>query len=480
MFARPCFYPQSLLTPGHNEHVADISIRLFERGANSVGLDFLAHPFWDKYLDFEERLEESYRIFALLNRIIHIPMHQYARYFERYRNLSHSQPLASIAPAYLLSKFQAECIREAGPKGKNEAELERDLRAKVDAFNMEAFQRTATETNKRWTFESEIKRPYFHVNELEEPELANWEKYLDFEELEGNYQRTQFLYERCLVTCAYYDSFWLRYARWMLAQEDKDQEVRNIFERASCVYVPISRPEVRMYYAYFEEASGNVGVAIEILEAVLINLPGHLPTVTNLANMHRRQYGFAACKDVFKKHLQDPDCTPSTKGALVSELAKATLKSTGDADETRKIFQTHQDDFLDSMQFWSSYLLFELDQPTSANGEPEKHHRIKAVHDAMRQNLALPTQVERDLSSYYLVYLQERGGKEAMKEFMELDKDINGPVSVANGRKARTAEQGKVNFPQHGGAMDNGHFQQQEQQLVQPTNGQASQTKWTG
>lgn len=57
------------------------------------------------------------------------------------------------------------------------------------------------DTTKRWVYESEIKRPYFHVTELEEAQLVNWRRYLDYEEIEGNPQRIQFLYERCVVAC---------------------------------------------------------------------------------------------------------------------------------------------------------------------------------------------------------------------------------------------------------------------------------------
>jgi pre-mRNA-processing factor 39 len=61
--------------------------------------------------------------------------------------------------------------------------------------------RTAEETNKRWPFEAEIKRPYFHVKPMDLPQLANWRRYLDFEEAEGDVERIRVLYERCLVTC---------------------------------------------------------------------------------------------------------------------------------------------------------------------------------------------------------------------------------------------------------------------------------------
>ena len=57
--------------------------RLFERGAKSVGLDFMPHVFWDKYIEFFESKEEYAKLVQLMDRIIKIPMHQYARFFEK-------------------------------------------------------------------------------------------------------------------------------------------------------------------------------------------------------------------------------------------------------------------------------------------------------------------------------------------------------------------------------------------------------------
>jgi pre-mRNA-processing factor 39 len=67
----------------------------------------------------------------------------------------------------------------------------------------EVFNKAQEETNKRWTFEAEIKRPYFHITELENSQPVNWRKYLDFEEKEGSYARTCFLCERCEVACVF-------------------------------------------------------------------------------------------------------------------------------------------------------------------------------------------------------------------------------------------------------------------------------------
>lgn len=409
---------------------------MFERGAACVGLDFLAHPFWDKFIEYEERMEAQDKIFALLGRIIHIPMHQYARYFERYRQLAQTRPLVELAPADVMTQLRAEveaASSHIAPGAKADAELERDLRLRLDTYHLETFSKTQTETTKRWTYEQEIKRPYFHVTELDEGQLNNWKKYLDFEESEGSYSRTQFLYERCLVTCAYYDEFWLRYARWMAAQPNKEEEVRNIYQRASCVYVPIANPTVRLHYAYFEEMSGRTDVAKDIHNAILFVLPSHIETIISLANLSRRHGGLEAAIEVYKTQLDSPECEMATKAALVAEWARLLWKIKGTPDDARKVFQANQQYYLDSRPFWTSYLMFEIEQPTSAETETVQYERIKQVISDVKSKSTLVPEVIKELVQIYMAYLLERGpnAKETAKEYMTLDREIHGPQSVS-------------------------------------------------
>ncbi|KAF7188085.1 Pre-mRNA-processing factor 39 [Pseudocercospora fuligena] len=465
-------------------HDADVIRELFERAADSVGLDFLAHPFWDKYLEFEERLEAHDKIFAILDRIIHIPLHQYARYFERYRSMAAQRPVTELAPEDVITQLRGEIARE-GQKQKGASDGERELRARIDAFHMEAFNRTQSETTKRWTYEQEIKRPYYHVTELDEPQLTNWEKYLDFEEIEGDYTRTKFLYERCLVTCANYDQFWYRYARWTLGQTEKPKEVRNeeariIFNRASSVFVPISRPDIRLSYARFEESLGKADTAIAIHESILLNVPGHLETIVSLVNVHRRQYGIDAATNVLSTFVENQEYSSYTRGALVAELARLTWKVKGDVDGARKIFSSQQQAFLDCRKFWVDYFEFERDQPTSQQDESARHQRIKEVYDAIRSKSHLSPSTIRDLSGYYFDYLLERGGKDAMGEFVALDKEINGPFSVASAQKSKTAAEGRSGGSSRDTATENGHADAGDPyskyytgQNEQPLNGQA-------
>ena len=410
---------------------------LFERGASSVGLDFLAHPFWDKYIEFEERIEAQDKIFAILGRIIHIPMHQYARYFERYRQMAQTRPLAELAPAELMNQFRAEletASSQVPPGAKADAEIERDLRLRIDNHHLEVFSKTQTETTKRWTFESEIKRPYFHVTELDEGQLTNWKKYLDFEETEGSFSRIMFLYERCLVTCAHYDEFWLRYARWMSAQPGKEEEVRIIYQRASCLYVPIANPTIRLHYAYFEEMSGRMDVAKDIHSAILMYLPSHVETIISLANLSRRHGGLDAAIEVYKTQLNSPECEMATKAALVAQWARLLWKVKGAPDDARQVFKENQQYYLDSGPFWTSYLIFELEQPTSAATESVQYERINRVISDVRSKSTLLPDVVKDLVQMYMAYLLERGTKDTVKEYMTLDREVHGPSSVALAR----------------------------------------------
>ncbi|KAJ5914759.1 mRNA splicing protein (Prp39) [Penicillium tannophilum] len=422
-------------------HDADIIRDLFERGANSVGLDFLAHPFWDKYIEFEERVEAQDKIFAILSRIIHIPMHQYARYFERYRQLAQNRPLAELASADVMSQFRTEleaASSQVPPGAKADAEIERDLRLRVDNYHLEVFSKTQTETTKRWTYEAEIKRPYFHVTELDEGQLTNWKKYLDFEESEGSYPRIQFLYERCLVTCAHYEEFWLRYARWMTAQSDKEEEARIIYQRASCLYVPIANPAIRLQYAYFEEMSGRIDVAKDIHYAILYCLPSHIETIISLANMSRRHGDLNAAIEVYKTQLDSPEVEMATKAALVAEWARLLWKIKGAPDDARKVFQENQQYYLDSRAFWTSYLMFEIDQPTSATTESVQYERIKKVISDVRSKSTLLPEIVRELVQIYMAYLLERGTQDIAKEYMTLDREVHGPPSVAAARTGGT------------------------------------------
>lgn len=341
-------------------------------------------------------------------------------------------------PADTLAKFQAEVAAEAAAYGggpRPELEVERDVRAKIDAMYYEVFTQTQAEVSKRWTYEAENKRPYFHVTELEASQLNNWRKYLDFEEAEGDFSRIVALYERCLVTCAFYDEFWFRYARWMAEQPGKEEEVRNIYIRASTLYVPISRPGIRMQWAYFEESCGRIDVALDIHAAILLKLPDCVEVIVSWANLQRRQNGVDAAIQVLKDHIEAPTVDLFTKAALVAEWAILLWKGKNSAEEARAVFHKNVQWYADSRIFWDKWFQFELEQDgKDKDGEPGagQAELVKHVFDEFRSRSRLPAPVKRELAQLYMNFLVQRGGKDAMKEFLTVDRQMFGSVNHAS------------------------------------------------
>tara|TARA_R110002003_G_scaffold97_26_gene7950 strand:+ start:797 stop:1945 length:1149 start_codon:yes stop_codon:yes gene_type:complete len=359
-----------------------------------------------------------------------MPIYQFAKYYEKFSVLLGQRPVEELADAETLDVLQKEVqLENQGLSEKPPLELERQLRQHIYQISYEAYTRTSEDVQGRWNFEQEIKRPYFHVTELEDTELANWRRYLDYEEKLGDFQRTSFLYERCLVACALYEEFWLRYARWMFSQ-GREEDTRIIYMRASCIFVSISLPTVRLNWARLEEKLGRTSVARDIYVAILDQAPGHLETIIALANVERRHEGNDAAVRLLEEYIGQSD--NQVGGNLVAEQVRILWQCKGAVDEARKIFSNKHEKFLDSRDFWFKYLEFEVEQPST--DQEEAHKRVKAVHDLLRAKGSFSSDVSKELSQYYMDYLLKRGGKDAAEEYMKLDRDIHGYVSSATAK----------------------------------------------
>jgi len=392
-----------------------------------VGLDFHSHPFWDKYIEFEERVQEPANATRLYSRVFRLPIHQFSRYYEKLTVLLGTRPVEELVEPEVLETLKGQMqLENQGQLEKPPLELERQMRQHIAQHHYEQYGRTQADVSSRWNFEQAINRAYFHVTELEDSELDNWRKYLDFEEQQGDFQRTCFLYERCLVSCALYDEFWLRYARWMFAQgKDKEENTRIIYTRASCVFVPISAPTVRLNWARLEEKLGRTSVARDIYESILEQSPGHEETLLGLANIERRQEGNDAAVRLLEEHIAQSN--NHIGGILVAEQVRILWQCKGAVDEARQVFKDKFAKFLDSREFWLKYLDFEVAQPSPDH--EEAHTRVKEIYELLRTQGHFSSTVSKELSQYYMNFLLNRGGKDAAEEYMQLDRDVNGYVS---------------------------------------------------
>ncbi|XP_027919357.1 uncharacterized protein LOC114177943 isoform X2 [Vigna unguiculata] len=104
-------------------------------------------------------------------------------------------------------------------------------------------------------FEASIRRHYFHVQPLDANQLQNWHNYLDFIELQGDFDWAVKLYERCLIVCANYPEYWMRCVDFMEAKGGR--EIANYsLDRATEIYLK-RVPSIHLFNARFKEQIGD-------------------------------------------------------------------------------------------------------------------------------------------------------------------------------------------------------------------------------
>ncbi|KAI9090990.1 putative mRNA splicing protein [Phlyctochytrium arcticum] len=412
---------------------------LFERAADAIGLDFISHTFWDKYIEYEESKQAHGAVISILERIIHIPLHQYARYFEKYSALSVTRPISELITQEEYKQLDDE-IRNPPPKDdddedaepsarKTDDQVQAELRQRIHTLKSEIYMRTQEGVHKRWVYESEIKRPYFHVKPLDEAQLSNWRKYLDFEEVEGDTGRIYFLYERCLVTCALYEEFWQRYIRFLLSRQDTDG-TRNVFIRATNIFIPPSRPAVRLAYATFEEQEKRIEEARELYTQILAQLPGHVETAIKLAHFERRQGGLGKAVESLNQNIT---AAPNAAGKafLTAHKIKMSYAVDGNAESARSDFEQAVTQYSDSRFLWLQFLLFEIGQCGS-----QALTASAKVWTSIKDSELAPED-KRDLGFRYLDYLLENAA--SVDEMNEVDlyihRDLAAKIEAEGGRK---------------------------------------------
>ncbi|KAF9353044.1 hypothetical protein BGX26_009184 [Mortierella sp. AD094] len=408
------------------------AIEIFERGVKSISNSV---DLWVQYCSFvmEHKPDDRDAI-------------------ERYVQLVASRPLKELISDEMYDKYKVQLTATEdteqdsdASKEKNQEQLESEMRQLIMEAGSQIHAHTAEETNKRWPFEAEIKRPYFHVKPMDIQQLSNWRRYLDFEEAEGNEERIRVLYERCLVTCALYEEFWLRYGTWARSQ-DNLEGLRAIYHRATLM-VPPSNPSLRLTLALVEEERGDIEAARKQYQTVLEHLdnmfsyqfaatsvPGHIETIIRFANFERRASmdDLSAAENVYASQLGLDNVDEIAQTAIVTLYAKFLWQIKKDIDAARAIFKTGEGKF-DSRFYFSTYLKFEMDQP---GDDYEK--RVSGVFEQVRYS-GVPESVKNDFNQSYLDFVMEFGSSAA--KYNQLEADIKTPsVYVAESKKRAAAE----------------------------------------
>lgn len=297
----------------------------YEHAVLSAGIDFRSDRLWESYVTWETEQQKLAHVTAIYDRILAIPTQSYSQHFQRFK-----EHVQSNNPKHFLSEEEfvqlrqelskaslaqmggeqdeTPAVQEDLPPGtedlsdpaKRVTEIE-NMRHKVIEVRQEVFNHNEHEVSKRWAFEEGIKRPYFHVKALEKTQLNNWKEYLDFEIEQGQEARVLVLFERCLIACALYEEFWLKYAKYV--ESYNADVVRHIYKKACSTHLP-RKPAIHLLWAAFEEQQAKVDEAREILKSLEATIPGLAMVRLRRVSLERRHGNMEEAEALLREAME--------------------------------------------------------------------------------------------------------------------------------------------------------------------------------
>ena len=175
-----CDYLRVLIVNYPNE--AELIREKMGQARRLVGWQFYSHPFWDLLIDCKTKQNED--LISVYAELITIPLHQYAKYIEPYKELLILQNRKNELPNV-------------------------DMAArKNQALVMEI-----------WKFEGKLKQTFFNMSNPPTEEVKIWREYLKF--LISGEKPTKLIdatFERCLVPCCENEDIWVMYIEWFSKQ----------------------------------------------------------------------------------------------------------------------------------------------------------------------------------------------------------------------------------------------------------------------
>ncbi|KAG0613938.1 hypothetical protein M758_6G139200 [Ceratodon purpureus] len=419
---------------------------LFERGVSCVGTDYLSHQLWDKYIEFETSRSEWSAVAQIYSRVLQIPLNQLDRYFASFKHFAYSHPLTELMTAEESVQATAEAAVQAKAAALVKSEPAEEITTATETDGVEDPEKAAEapvgptpaeeleqyiavrdafyKASKEWDvkireFENAIRRPYFHVRPLDDGQLGNWHKYLDFIEKEGGIEKTIQLYERCLIACANYPEYWVRYVQRM-DEEGKTDLALDALHRATVIFVK-RRPEIHLFAARYREQLGDVKGARASYEVLRGELePGLLEVIIKHANFEKRQGNEEVAVTLFDSALELEKIKEDSRALAVLYIQYArfldqVMKS---PEKARKVYSTALDRLPTSKILWEAVINFE------ACHSPGKL-QVEYVNSLMDRATA-PVKVEgspalsaadrEELSSICLEFVDSFGSIEEIKK----------------------------------------------------------------
>ncbi|KAM8910521.1 pre-mRNA-processing factor 39 isoform 2-T2 [Spinachia spinachia] len=369
---------------------------VFEDAVVAAGLDFHSDRLWDLYVEWEKEQGNMKKAVAVLDRVLKVPTQLYNTHYDKFKDQLNGQEPREVLSTEEYEELRTLCRQTqkaeraeqaqeeeeerppgeeepATPEGTDSEELMQKIREQVLVRRDKVYQDNEGEVRKRWHFEDAIKRPYFHVKPLDRLQLRAWHSYLDWEVAELNKDpkdpqdpqqgpvdpdqpevtaqpqvesegaavahddtRVRILFERCLIACALYEEFWIRYNQYLESQSV--DEARAVFKRACEVHLAY-KPNIHMQWATFEERHGDLTEARRVLEALEKMLPGLAVVRLRRAALERRAGLLDQSEALLREAVDESKENPTLHAFFSIKLARLLLKLGRNPSRARGVLQ---------------------------------------------------------------------------------------------------------------------------------------------
>ncbi|XP_059669215.1 pre-mRNA-processing factor 39-2 isoform X2 [Cornus florida] len=291
--------------------------RLFKRGMSFVGKDYLCHTLWDKYIEYEFSQQQWNFLAHIYIQTFRFPIKNLHRYhdnfkkfaaileeeMEHHNDCSNKEQSEAVPDVEVITPGDDICYVIKDLLDPSVGSLRSKALQKYLSIGEQFYQKACCLNEKINLFETHIRRPYFHVKPLDDNQLENWHHYLDFVELQEDFDWAVKLYERCLIPCANYPEFWMRYVEFM--ETKGGREVANFaLDRATQIFLK-NVPAMHLFSARYKEQIGDVsGAHAAFVQCNTKSSSYFIEDVKKEANMKKRLGDSAAAFHVYEKALE--------------------------------------------------------------------------------------------------------------------------------------------------------------------------------
>jgi len=334
---------------------------LFERALEICGFEFRSDKLWDKYIDWEAKNEEYVNITQIYKRLLTTPTKCFSTHFDNVKeHVDKREPWVILSQTELaelwvrsdlmIDNKRKEAAKDLPPgttmeeqtdestlddpskmSDEKKAMIREALIGEFHALNSH----NEKEVQRRAGYEELIRRPYFHTKPLDNAQLRNWRSYLDFEAANGGELRTIFLYERCVIACAQYEEFWLKYTTYLEGLNRHD-DVRNVYMRACRQHLPY-KASIHITWAFYEERQGNYEAALSVITNIEQQAPHNMCIINHKLNMIRRHGDDLA--DLFTSYMKNEKIGADSSKLLLSKYARYLAKIKGDHNQAAEVLR---------------------------------------------------------------------------------------------------------------------------------------------